>query len=86
MEEPNLNVTIFCPGPTFSEFLETAYTGKKNQVYGQSVQPTDKRMTAERCAHLMATAIANKCIFNFVGPFPLIPLVYFVTSFPNLGY
>lgn len=79
-----MDVTLFCPGPTHTEFLKHAFTGKHGQNYNQSVQPTDRRMTSERCAVLMGTAIANKCQINFVGPFPVVPLVYVGAYYPNL--
>lgn len=79
-----MNVTLFCPGPTFTEFLENAFTAKHGTKYGISVQPTDRRMTAERCSFLMATALANKCELNFVGPFPVPALMYISLYYPNL--
>lgn len=79
-----MNVTIFCPGPTFTEFLDQAFTAKQGEKHNKSVQPTDRRMTAERCAFLMATALANHLEISFVGPFPVPALVYIGTYYPNL--
>lgn len=79
-----MDVTLFCPGPTHTEFLQHAFTGIHGQNYNQSVQATDRRMTAERCAVLMATALANKCQINFVGPFPVPGLMYISCYYPNL--
>lgn len=79
-----MDVSIFCPGPTFTEFLEHAYTAKHGQNFGGSVQPTDRRMTAERCSYLMAAALANKCALSFVGPFPIPALMYISCYYPNL--
>lgn len=80
-----MNVTLFCPGPTHTEFLQNAFTAKQGQNYNISTQSTDRRMTAERCAVLMATAIANKCQLNFVATFPIPALIYITLYFPNLG-
>lgn len=79
-----MNVTIFCPGPIYSEFLENAFTHEPGQKYNQPILPTDKRMTAERCANLMAAALANRCELNFVGPFPFQALTYIACYYPNL--
>lgn len=79
-----MGVTIFCPGPTHTEFLEHAFTGKDGKKFGGSVQPTDRRMTAERCSYLMAVALANECSLNFVGPFPVTALLYIACYYPNL--
>lgn len=79
-----MKVTLFCPGPTSTEFLEQAFTDKPGRKYNESVQATDKRMSAERCGLLMATAIANDCQTNFVGPFPVVALMYISCYYPNL--
>lgn len=79
-----MKVTLFCPGPTSTEFLEQAFTDKPGRKYNESVQTTDKRMSAERCGLLMATAIANDCQTNFVGPFPVVALMYISCYYPNL--
>lgn len=84
VEQPNLGVTIFCPGPTFSNFLQEAFTDKQNQKYGGSVQETDKRMTAERCGELFALALANRTFISFVGCFPICLLVQLSIHFPNI--
>ncbi|XP_059619585.1 dehydrogenase/reductase SDR family member 7-like [Phlebotomus argentipes] len=83
-EHPDLDVTIFCPGPTFSEFLQEAFTDRDGMKYGQSVRPTDKRMTAERCGRLFAIALANKLHINWVGRFPISLLIYICLYFPNI--
>lgn len=84
LEEPDMKVTIFCPGPTSTEFLEQAFTDKPGSKYNGQVQATDKRMSAERCGLLMATAIVNDCETNFVGPFPIVALMYVSCYYPNL--
>lgn len=84
VEQPQLKITIFCPGPTFSEFLQEAFTDKDNIKYGQSVQPTDRRMTAERCGELFAISIANHIYLAFVGCFPIPLMVQLSMHFPNV--
>lgn len=84
VEQPSLGVTIFCPGPTFSNFLQEAFTDKDNEKFGGNVQPTDRRMTAERCGELFATALANRTFISFVGCFPIPLLVQLSSHFPNV--
>lgn len=79
-----MDVTLFCPGPTSTEFLENAFTDESGKKYGRSVQSSDKRMTAERCGTLMAISIANKTFTSFVGPFPVPLLMYICCYYPNL--
>lgn len=80
-----MNTTLFCPGPTHTEFLQNSFTGNQGEKYNISTRPTDNRMTAQRCAVLMAIAIANKCELNFVGPFPSSPIMYISCYYPNLS-
>lgn len=84
VEQPNLGVTIFCPGPTFSNFLQEAFTDKENEKFGGSVQETDRRMTAERCGELFAVALANRTFVSFVGCFPIPLLIQLSIHFPNI--
>lgn len=50
--------------------------------YGIPAQPTDNRMTGERCAELCAVAIANRCRECWMGPFPFMFSCYFIVYFP----
>lgn len=84
LDHPSMDVTLFCPGPTHTDFLQNAFTGKHGETYNISTQATDRRMTSERCAALMASALANKCLINFVGPFPVPALIYIACYYPNL--
>jgi len=84
IEMPEFNITLFCPGPTTTDFLSTAFTNKPGENYGGAAQSSSKRMSAERCAFLMATSIANKLHTSFVGPFPVPFLVYVSLYCPNL--
>nr|CAD7411519.1 unnamed protein product [Timema poppensis] len=81
----NLDVTLFCPGPVFTNFLAESFTGKANEKFGKSVNPDDRRMTAERCGHLCAVALANKSSEVWMAPLPIIPLAYIFVYFPNVG-
>ncbi|XP_037040864.1 dehydrogenase/reductase SDR family member 7-like [Bradysia coprophila] len=84
LEIPDFNVTLFCPGPTTTDFLKTAFTDKTTEVYGGKAEASSKRMSSERCAFLMATSIANKLNTSFVGPFPVPFLAYVSMYCPNL--
>nr|CAD7425543.1 unnamed protein product [Timema monikensis] len=81
----NLDVSLLCPGPVFTNFLAESFTGKANEKFGKSVNPDDRRMTAERCGHLCAVALANKSSEVWMAPLPIIPLAYIFVYFPNVG-
>ncbi|CAH1155746.1 unnamed protein product [Phaedon cochleariae] len=78
----NIDVTLLCPGPTFTNFLAESFTDKEGQKYNNPTQPTDRRMTAERCGYLTAVALANKTNESWMAVFPLIPLTYIIVYFP----
>lgn len=80
---PEIDVTIVCPGPTYSEFLENCFTEQKGNKYGKSVKSTDIRMKTERCAYLIGTAIANKTHMSFMGLYPVPLLLYISLYYPN---
>ncbi|XP_017778049.1 PREDICTED: dehydrogenase/reductase SDR family member 7 [Nicrophorus vespilloides] len=80
----HIAVTLLCPGPTFTNFLQESFTGKSGEKYGETVQSTDKRMTGQRCGQLCAIAIANKTKESWMAVFPLIPFVYLYTYFPTI--
>lgn len=78
----HITVSIFCPGPTATNFLQECYTEKPGEKYGIPVQPTDKRMTGERCGELCAVGIVNKVPEGWMGRFPIIPFLYIAVYFP----
>lgn len=80
----NIAVTIFCPGPTFTNFLQESFTAKNNVKFGQAIQSNDKRMSGERCGYLFAIALANKLEESWAAISPIIPLSYLNCYFPNL--
>ncbi|KAK7108653.1 dehydrogenase/reductase SDR family member 7-like [Littorina saxatilis] len=58
--EDNIHISMLCPGPIFSNALKFAFTGKSGEALGVDMEPGERRMTTERCAHLCAVAIANQ--------------------------
>lgn len=74
----------FCPGPTFTNFLAEAFVESPGRKYNISAQPTDKRMTAERCAYLYAITIANNINLSWCGVFPLNWVTYIGCYYPNV--
>ncbi|KAF4531954.1 hypothetical protein B566_EDAN006646 [Ephemera danica] len=64
-----------------------SYTGAKHALhkFDQSVQDTDKRMSADRCGQLCAIAIANELYEGWMALFPLMPMIYFALYYPNMA-
>ncbi|EEB17836.1 alcohol dehydrogenase, putative [Pediculus humanus corporis] len=80
-----LQITLLCPGPVFSNFLQESFTENPGEKYGESVDKNDKRMTPERCAELSLIAIVNKLDEAWMGRFPLMLFVYALVYFPNIS-
>jgi len=80
-----LDVCMLCPGPTFSDLLEVASTEKPGEKFGESMNTTDKRMTAERCAELSFIAIANKLPESWICFKPVLFLMYGNQYLPALS-
>ncbi|KAJ9586317.1 hypothetical protein L9F63_020025 [Diploptera punctata] len=78
----NINVTLLCPGPVFSNFLSESFTDKSGEKFGQGVEPTDRRMKTDRCGYLCAVAIANKLEEAWMAVFPVIPFYYVFVYYP----
>ncbi|CAG2163979.1 unnamed protein product [Oppiella nova] len=65
-----ISVTMLCPGPVVSRIAENVLTDKKDNKYGSDEGNSAKKMRTNRCAHLMAVAIANhldEVIHSFIN-------------------
>ena len=49
------------------------------------MSPTDKRMTAERCARLSLVAIVNEIEEAWITFFPVLPMLYFSQYMPTVS-
>ena len=50
------------------------------------MKSTDKRMTAERCAHLSFVAISHQLEEAWMSLFPVVPLMYFNQYLPTISH
>lgn len=80
----NIQVTNICPGPVFSNILDTAFTDKTGQELKGKMNPTEKRMSTSRCTELCAIAIANKLHEVWIALNPVLLITYVNQYFPNL--
>lgn len=83
MSSKNIDVTILCPGPVFSRFLENAFTGTPGEKFGVATQCTDKRMPTDRCGRLMAVSIAHKLDEAWIAIQPCLLLYYLAQYTPT---
>ncbi|XP_037042364.1 dehydrogenase/reductase SDR family member 7-like [Bradysia coprophila] len=79
-----ISITMLCPGPVFSDIVREAFTTKMGEKVNKVYQPTERRMTADRCAYLCLVAIANKLDESWQALFPLIIVTYFLRNYSFL--
>ena len=80
-----IGVTIFCPGPIFSNFLANAFTGKLDKKVEARHNANDRRMATDRCAYLMAVALVNRLEVVWISLHPFLLLHYIVTYLPSIS-
>lgn len=85
MSNPNIRISLLCPGPVYTNFLAESFTNRDGEKFGQVHSSSDNRMTAERCAHLFAVALANNLDEAWMAPFPIVPMAYLFCYFPNVA-
>lgn len=85
MSDRNIKVTLLCPGPVFSNLLETAFTGKAGEELKGEMESSEKRMSTARCAELCALAIANGLDEAWIALNPVLLFTYMFQYFPNLS-
>ena len=56
------------------------------QAMNSNMSATDRRMTAERCAHLSLVAIAHELEEAWISLFPVVPLMYFNQYLPTISF
>ncbi|XP_059159594.1 dehydrogenase/reductase SDR family member 7-like [Physella acuta] len=83
MKENNINVTVVCPGPVFSNLFKFAATGKYHQMLGREMSKTEKRMTTDKCAQYIVSATVNQLYEAWVSQHPWLVLLYFQQYFPD---
>lgn len=78
-------ITMLALGPTFSNVIVNAFTGKLNEKTGKSHQADASRMSTSRCAHLMAIAIINKLDEAWIAQQPVLSMHYISQYFAPLA-
>lgn len=78
-----VSVTVACPGPTESEGQSKALRGDGTPV--GNAGDKSKRLTAERCARLMAGAAHAGLAECWISPHPVLLFVYIAQYVPSLG-
>ncbi|XP_053685062.1 dehydrogenase/reductase SDR family member 7-like [Sabethes cyaneus] len=83
-EALGVDATIFCPGPTATNFLQECFTNTPGEKFNKPVGTDDKRLTSERCAELYAIALANRTPFSWAGTRPMNFIFYIGCYYPNV--
>ncbi|EEC04442.1 dehydrogenase, putative [Ixodes scapularis] len=79
-----LDVTLTCPGPVFSRVRERAFTAVPGQTYNMKDSPQSRLMQTDRCAQLIAVAIANKMDEVWISENPILLSMYLSQYMPSI--
>lgn len=82
----NISVTLICPGAVQTNFLAEAFTGKSGEKFGVNTDVASNKVSAERCATLMAVAIANKVHEAWISKRIGLLITYLTIYYPNVGF
>lgn len=83
--QQNISVTVLCPGPVFSNIFLHSFTNVADERLGKQMNPTDKRMPTDRCAHLSCLAIANRLSEVWISEHPFLFITYLAQYAPDTG-
>ena len=84
MGNRNLDVTLVCPGPVESDIVRNCF-GAKLGVPADVRTDDTKRVTAQRCAELMAAAAYHRLPEVWISTQPILAFVYIAQYAPSLG-
>lgn len=79
-----INVTLVCPGPVRSEITLHAFVDKPGAKLGVD-EDNSTRMTAERCAHLMAAGMWARLPEVWLSPQPVLLFTYIGQYMPSVA-
>ncbi|XP_015189142.1 PREDICTED: dehydrogenase/reductase SDR family member 7 [Polistes dominula] len=78
------SITMICPGPVQTNFLQEAFTEKPRQKFGIETDKADNKISASRCATLSAIAIANEVSEAWISHSSVLFLTYLLKYYPNI--
>lgn len=84
--DTDIKITLICPGPIQTNFLAEAFTGKLGEKVGINADTASNKMSVERCATLMAVAIANKVSEAWITPPTSLFMTYLIKCHPNISF
>jgi dehydrogenase/reductase SDR family protein 7 len=85
--DKNISILSVCPGPIDTPFMHNVFT-EKLSLPADTNQPQragDHRVSAERCAELIAVTMANKLEEVWISNHPILFFVYVNQFLPNLA-
>ncbi|KAI4494199.1 hypothetical protein M0802_009068 [Mischocyttarus mexicanus] len=79
------SITMICPGPIQTNFLEEAFTEESGKKFGVQTDKAKNKVSAERCATLSAIAIANEVSEAWISHSSVLFLAYLLKYYPNVA-
>lgn len=79
-----IRISLICPGPVVSAITERAFTARSGESWGKKHFDDRKRMPTDRCAYLMAVAIANGLDEVWICQQPILMYYYASQYMPSV--
>ncbi|XP_032826920.2 dehydrogenase/reductase SDR family member 7 [Petromyzon marinus] len=84
-EYPQITISTVCPGPVQSHIISNAFSGKGDEAVGEQKDQTYK-MSAERCARLIAVSLAARLPEAWIAQQPYLSAAYLWQYAPTLAW
>lgn len=85
--DKDISILSICPGPVDTPFVNNIFRENMtaSSVRGPPTRAGGKRVSAKRCADLIAVAMANQLSEVWISKHPVLLFVYMVQYFPNFS-
>ncbi|XP_034943588.1 dehydrogenase/reductase SDR family member 7 [Chelonus insularis] len=82
-----VDLTLICPGAVATPILTESFTEEVGKKFGEPAEMQAKnKLQAERCAYLMAVAMANRVKECWIAHSVSLQLTYLARYYPNLAH
>ena len=87
ISDKNISILSVCPGPIDTPFMHNIFTEKLSLPVdpNQPKRAGDERVSAERCAELIAVTMANKLEEVWISYHPILLFAYITQYFPSVA-
>ena len=81
--DKNISILSVCPGPVDTPILANAFREELSPSNARDLQPTKGRVSAGRCAELIAVTMASRLDEVWISHHPVLLFTYMKQYFPT---